>query len=361
MKRVSRRRSGAPGGRIGGLWRLMVVVRPQIATVERKIAQLANRSHGVVSREDLIRIGMTKAQIRSRLARGDLIPIHRGVFRVGHAAPSLEARYFAAVKAAGQGALLCGRAAAHLLGLLRRPPPQPEVLTTRRRQPSGVKISRCRAIDRRDRTSWRGVPVTTVPRTIIDLAAVLDPPDLAQAFHEAAVRHRVKPESVETILARRHNWPGARELQRVIRGDEPVSLSKLESSFIAAVRRARLPLPETNVPAGTRRVDCRWPDHRLTVELDSYRYHNTRHAFEHDRQREREARARGDEFRRYTWADVSEAPGPMLADLRALLERQLLLRSERSLATRPRGASEPPRGTAASSATGSRSAGSALG
>jgi hypothetical protein len=338
----------------------MVVVRPQIATVERKIAHLASRSHGVVSREDLIRIGMTPAQIRSRLARGDLIPIHRGVFRVGHSAPSLEARYFAAVKAGGQGALLHGRAAAHLLGLLRRPPPQPEVLTTRRRQPSGVKISRCRAINPRDGRSWRGVPVTTVPRTIVDLAAVLDPPDLARAFHEAAVRHRVRPDAVDAILSRRHNWPGARELQRVIWGDEPVSLSKLESSFIAAVRAARLPLPETNVPAGAHRVDCRWPEHRLTVELDSYRFHNTRHAFEQDRQREREARDRGDEFRRYTWADVSEARGPMLVELRALLERQLMLPSL-ARAKRPHGASEPPRGTAASSATGSRSGGSAPG
>jgi Transcriptional regulator, AbiEi antitoxin len=336
-------------------------MQQQIRTVERKLAELAGRSHGVVTRHELIRAGITPEEIRYRLARGGLIAIHRGVFRVGHAAPSLEARYVAAVKACEPCSLLAGRAAAHLLHLVRRPPSLPEVLTTHHRRPSGVTVTRCRRIDPRDRTSWRGVPVTTVPRTIIDLAAVIDPPDLARAFHEAAVRHRVKPEAVETILARRHNWPGARELQRVIRGDEPVSLGKLESSFIAAVGRARLPLPETNVPAGAHRVDCRWPDHRLTVELDSYRYHNTRRAFEHDRQREREARARGDEFRRYTWADVSEAPGPMLADLRALLERQLVLQSERSLATRPRGVSGPPRGTAASSATGSRSAGSAPG
>ena len=139
------------------------------------------------------------------------------------------------------------------------------------------------------------------------------------------MRHRVKPEAVEAILGRRHNWPGARELQRVIRGDEPVSLSKLESSFIAAVRRSRRPLPETNRVAGAHRVDCRWPDHRVTVELDSYRYHDTHHARERDRRREREARARGDEFRRYTWFDVVKDPEPMLKDLRALLTRQLAL------------------------------------
>ncbi len=160
---------------------------------------------------------------------------------------------------------------------------------------------------------------------MVDLAAVLDPSDLARAFHQAAVRHRVKPTAIEQILARRHNWPGTGNLRRVIHGDEPVSLSRLESSFIAAVRRARLPRPRTNIPAGGRYVDCRWPEQRLTVELDGYRYHGTRHAWELDRQREREARSRGDEFRRYTWLDVVEDPEPMLADLRALLSRQLQL------------------------------------
>jgi very-short-patch-repair endonuclease len=161
--------------------------------------------------------------------------------------------------------------------------------------------------------------VTTIPRTLVDLAGVLAEPDLARTVHEADVRHRITPPQIEAVLARRHNWPGARKLRRVLWGGVPVSLSKLESSFIACVRRAHLPLPETNRVAGAHRVDCRWPAHRLTVELDSYRYHHTRHAWEQDREREREARARGDEFRRFTWFDIDEAPGPMLADLGALL------------------------------------------
>jgi very-short-patch-repair endonuclease len=300
-------------------------MRPQIRTVEEKIARLAADSHGVVARDELLRAGVTQAQIKSRIARGFLRPIHRGVFRVGHTAPSLEARYLAAVKACGPGSLLAGRAAAHLLHLLKRPPSLPEVLTVRHRRPKRVIVHRCRSIDRSDATEWRGIPVTNVPRTLVDLAVLLDPPDLARAFHEAVVKHHVKPQAVERVLVRRHNWPGARQLHRVIRGDEPVSLSRLESSFIAAVRRARLLLPETNRLVDGRYVDCRWPEQRLTVELDGYAYHGTRYAFERDRQREREARARGDEFRRYTWRDVVEEPEPMLADLRGLLSRQLPL------------------------------------
>ena len=78
-------------------------------------------------------------------------------------------------------------------------------------------------------------------------------------------------------------------------------------------------LPITNRPAGGRRVDCRWPDRRLTVELDSYRYHRSPHSWEQDRRREREAHARGDAFRRYTYGDVFEDPQQMLRELRALL------------------------------------------
>jgi hypothetical protein len=295
------------------------VRRPQISTVDRKIAQLAGRSHGVVTRQELIRASVTQAQIRSRLAAGSLVPLHRGVFRVGGAAPSLEARYMAAVKAGGRGALLYRRAAAHLLGLLKRPPSLPEVLTTRRIRLTGATVCRIRRVDRRDATAWRGVPVTNLPRTLVDLAAILDPPDLARAFHEAVVKHHLKPDSVERVLQRRHNWPGARTLRRVLGGDEPVSLSRLESLFIATVRRARLPLPETNRLTDGHYVDCRWPEQRLTVELDSYKAHDTRHAWEQDRDRERQARARGDEFRRYTWRDVVEDPEPMLRDLAELL------------------------------------------
>ena len=95
-----------------------------------------------------------------------------------------------------------------------------------------------------------------------------------------------------------------------------VTLSKLEAGFLTRLKRAGLALPETNRPAGGRRVDCRWPEQRLTVELDGYRYHHSRHAWEQDHRREREARARGDEFRRYTYGDVFEEPELMLAELR---------------------------------------------
>ena len=124
---------------------------------------------------------------------------------------------------------------------------------------------------------------------------------------------------MEAVLARRPNSPGAATVRAVLRGEVRVALSELERRFLALLREHRLPLPETNRPAGGRRVDCRWPEHHLTVELDSYRYDSSRHAWEQDRRREREAHARGDQIRRYTHGDVFDDPELMLAELHALL------------------------------------------
>jgi hypothetical protein len=97
------------------------------------------------------------------------------------------------------------------------------------------------------------------------------------------VLYGTSPAQVELVLARRPNSPGATELRRILRGDVQVTLSKLERRFLELLREAELPLPQTNRPAGGRRVDCRWPNQRLTVELDSCRYDHSRHAWEQDR------------------------------------------------------------------------------
>jgi len=297
----------------------MVVVRPQNRRAEEEIGRLASASHGVVTRAQLLRAGITHAEIKQRVATGSLLRVHRATYRVGHRAPSVEARYLAAVWACGEGALLCGRAAGHLLGVIRGAVPPPEVVTRTERRIEGVTTRRTRGMGAEDATCWRGIPVTTVPRTLVDLGAVLGFDALARACHEAGVRHGTTPAEVEAVLERRPNSPGAVKLRRIMRGDVRVTLSKLESRFLALLRRAGLELPQTNRPAGGRRVDCRWPEQRLTVELDSYRYHHSRHAWEQDRRREREAYARDDQFRRFTYGDVFEDSSRMLAELSALL------------------------------------------
>jgi hypothetical protein len=294
-------------------------MRHQDRTADQELALLAGRSHGVVRRVDLLRAGITKGEIRARMATGALLREYPGVYRVGHRAPSVEARYLAAVWACGEGALLCGLAAAHLLGLTGgRVAPPPEAVAPTERRIEGVRCRRSRGLDQRDGVVWRGVPVTTVARTMVDLASVLSLDALARAFHEAGIQHGTTPAHVEAVLERRPNALGAADLRAVIHGDVHVTLSALERRFLRLLKDAGLPLPVTNRPVDGRRIDCRWPAHRLTVELDGYRYHRSRHAWELDRCREREARARGDDFRRFTYGDV-ERPEAMLSELLSCL------------------------------------------
>jgi very-short-patch-repair endonuclease len=286
-------------------------------TVEKLCAALGSRSYGIVTRAELLEAGVTRREIERRQERGYLITEFAGVYRVGHRAPSLEARYMAAVKACGDGAVLSGAAAAHLHGLIKGSPPIPYVTAPRERRVTGVVTRRSREIER---SEYRGIPVTTVARTLVDLAASLPLTDLARACHEAGVKYGTTPGQVEEALAGRPNARGTRRLRTVMRGEAPVTQSALERRFLALLAEHDLPPPDsTNKPVGSFRVDFRWNDPPLTVELDSYRFHNSRHAWERDRRREREARLRRDDFHRFTYGDVYEHPRLMLQELRSVL------------------------------------------
>src|SRR4051795_1254807 len=231
---------------------------PQLNTVEAVIGRIASRQHGLVTRVQLLRAGVTAQEIRGRVRAGALLRVYRGVYRAGHRAPCLEADYLAAVLACGPEARLSGRAAGHLLGLLTGRAPAPEVTAPRLRRVPGVTVRR-RQIDEADRAIHRGIPVTAVPRTLIDLAADLSLDALARACHEAGVRYRMTPAHLAAALARRpRNTPGAPKLRRIVDGDARVTLSPLERRFLELLAEHGLPLPRTNRPAGAYHVDCRW-------------------------------------------------------------------------------------------------------
>jgi very-short-patch-repair endonuclease len=295
-------------------------MRPKEDTLFRRIARLARWAHGVVTREELLEAGLSAGQIKRLLRSGALIPIHRGVYRVGHAAPSTEATYMAAVKAAGRGALLYGRAAAWVLGIVKGKPPPPEVLTASHPRITGVRVHRTRRIHRNDRGLWRGIPVTSAARTFVDLAPELAADELARAFHEAGIRHHITPDHVEEVLSRRPTSPDAAKVRAVTSGEENVVLSRLEAKFLSDLRATgERQLPVTNQPAGTKRVDCQWPELGLIIELDSYRYHRSRHAWEQDRRRERDARRRGEELHRFKHDDVFLRGPETAAEARRLI------------------------------------------
>src|ERR1700704_5011129 len=98
----------------------------QTASADEIIGRIAASQHGVVTRPQLLSAGISAKAIAKRLDKGRLIRVHRGVYRVGHMAPNAHATFIAAVYACGEGAVLSGRAAAYLLGLVKGTPPEPD-------------------------------------------------------------------------------------------------------------------------------------------------------------------------------------------------------------------------------------------
>jgi hypothetical protein len=303
-------------------------MRGHSRTLQEKVAAIAGRAHGVVTRAELLETGLSSTGVERWLKKGLLITQYPGVYRVGHAAPSIAASFMAAVKACGPGAVLSGLAAAYLLGLVKKPPRVPEVTAPTERRIKGIKTKR-RRLKPNEITRVNGIPVTNAARTLVDLASELTLDDLARACHEAGVRHRTTPRNVAALVAR--TTPGRRNLRLVMTGDAHVTLSELERAFLKLLRAGGLPLPVTNKLVGSKRVDCHWPELGVTVELVSYRFHNSYYSWEQDQRRRREARARGDEFRTYTWSDITDDAAAVVAELRELLSPGCAPRSASAL------------------------------
>jgi very-short-patch-repair endonuclease len=260
----------------------------------------------VVTTAQLVEACWSRSAIGRWAAKGLLHSEFRGVWRFGHKAGSAEAHYMAAVLACGEGAALSGPAALFHYGLLRGQPPAPEVTAPKDRQVPGIR-TRKRKVETR---IWRGISTTTVPQTLMDLASPLSLDALSHACHEAEIKFG--RQALPT--------PTNAKLRAILHGDHALLLSEMERAFRAHLLEHAFPLPRTNRKRGAHYIDCRWADHRLTVELDSYRFHHSRHAWEQDHERARAARRRGDEFRRYTYKDVVEEPAEMLAELAKLLD-----------------------------------------
>jgi hypothetical protein len=265
-------------------------------------------------RRQLLDAAVDARRIDRWVADGRLCVVHRGVYAVGHTAASLLGTYMAAVLAGGHGAVLSHRAAAYLLKLLRGGPPRAEITvpTTHRRSRPGIVIHRVRALHPRDVCVVDGIPVTVVPRVLLDLAPSLKPAELTRACHEAWVHHRVTPQMIEACIARNPGKPGAAKLRHAFGAD--VTLSDLEDAFVRLVKTRALPVPRTNIDVRGDKVDCHWPALGLTVELITYRFHATRDGFEKD-----VIRRRRQNHIAYSYGDVVDRAEQTIAELRQLL------------------------------------------
>jgi very-short-patch-repair endonuclease len=286
------------------------------------IGVVAERQHGVVSRRQLLDRGLGRLAIDRRIGQGRLRVVHQGVYAVGHPHLTTDGRWMAAALACGPDAVLSHRAAA-ALWLLRRSSRIDVIAPTARRRPALTLHRNLVAED--EVTEVRGIPVTTVPRTLLDLAAVLPAHQVERAINEAEIQRLTDPLSLPALLARYPGRRGVRTLRAILGEGTRRTRSELEARFLAFLRRAGLPLPEANahllVGGALIECDCVWRDRRLVVELDGHATHGTAAAFERDRARDRSLHVHGWRTVRVTWRQLSDEPEALAVDLRALLRR----------------------------------------
>jgi len=280
-------------------------------------ASIAATQHGRVTSRQLLDAGIDRHTIQRWIRDGRLRPVHKGVYAVGHLAPSMLADYAGAVLAGGDGARLSHFADAHVLRLLPGNPPRPEVTvpTTAHRRRPGIVIHRVRELHPLDTGEHQGIAILSPARTLLDLAPRLTADQLARACHEAWHRHRTTPAEIEACIARNPHKNAIAKLRRALGSD--VVLSPLEARFRRLMREHNLPPPRTNIDVNSDKVDCHWPAHGLTVELHSYRFHATRHAFENDI-----ARRRRSNHVPFSWGDVFDRGPRTAAEITQLLAQR---------------------------------------
>jgi very-short-patch-repair endonuclease len=294
---------------------------------DRAIAEFARRQHGVVARRQLAELGLGKGAITARLRAGRLHQLHAGVYSVGHQLLTRQGRWMAAVLASGPNAVLSHWSAAALWMI--RPSSRSIIDVTdpvKSRTWHGIRRHH-KALPPDEITVKGKIPVTTVPRTIFDLAAT-EPLDVVKALlREAEFLELHDRLSLWDLVER---YPGRRGIRKVkvaleALKDEPVDERKslFEERFVPFLGRHALPRPRFNdwIVAADKRfqVDCLWPDQRQIVELDGWQGHKTRTAFREDRARDRRLRVAGYGVTRLTWNQLEDEPESVAFDLRVLL------------------------------------------
>ena len=255
--------------------------------------------------------------METRVRAGRLHRIHRGVYAVGHTRLSRNGRFMAAVLAYDAGAVISHRSAAALWGLTGEAPVRVDITrpSAGGRQHPGIAFHRTRRLPDHERTTKDGIPVTTVARTLLDLA---DRDSVEGAVASADRKELLDVNAVHRTIA---DNPGRRGTKRLLAAlDAPVlTRSELEEAFRALVDRAGLPRPRLNARVAGLEVDFHWPDHDLVVEADGYRYHRGRAAQENDRRREAILARASIRTHRFTHRQIVRDPHDVEDTLRALL------------------------------------------
>jgi very-short-patch-repair endonuclease len=295
---------------------------------DRELSLLARRQHGVIGRGQLMRCGWSETAVDKRIRAGRLHRVHAGVYSL--APPQLlsrQGRWMAAVLASGPHGLLSHRSAAALWLIRPNSRSRIDVTVAHRSRSSRAICRHVSQVPADERAVEEGIPVTSVHRTIFDLAATEGVDAVVAMIKEAEYRNRWDrlslPELLERHPGRRGSCKVKLALQRITEEPSGRTRSRLEQRFAPFLRRHHLPLPRFNdwVLLGPKRcqVDCHWPKLGLIVELDGWEGHRSRSAFQDDRSRDRALHAAGYAVVHITWNQLDDEPEEIAADLRALL------------------------------------------
>jgi hypothetical protein len=265
-------------------------------TVDEVIAEMAASQHGLVTLHQLVAAGIRPHHVERRTQRGTLVRVRRAVFAVAGSPRTFEQLVLGAVLAAGREAVASHTTAAVLWALPLVRHEVLEVTTSRQhwaRMP-GARAHRTSAFLACEHTVRRGVPATTVARTLVDLSGLLSISQLGRMADHAMRDGTLRLDDLRTCVAGLPPAPGRHPnriesvLRRRLPGYNPGE-SGLEMRFARAIVGAGFPEPVQQHPVsvgGRRyRIDLAYPDRNIAIEIDGWEHHRSRSAFDDDRNR----------------------------------------------------------------------------
>lgn len=303
---------------------ILAYMRYGSAPPRRVLSRIAARQHGVVSRVQILALGVTPSFVARFVDSGLLHPLHLGVYALGHSQITREGRWMAAVLAVGEGAVLSHLSAALLWGIVDRAGGLIHVLAadSGSRARSGLVIHRTRHLPPGHRLEIDGIPVTSIDRTLLDLAAMLTPGRLRYAVEAADRRGLLDVPALIELCDASPGRKGTGALRRIAleqRGATARTKSPPESTFLRLCRDYGLPEPLVNSTLHGYEVDFHWPDRRLVVEIDSYTFHRSWAQRQRDLERDADLKVRGHDVLRFTPERLAGDEEAVFAQVGALL------------------------------------------
>jgi hypothetical protein len=286
-----------------------------LAHIATKIARIAGRQFGHVTRQQLLDLGVPSATITHWVRNRRLTRVHAGVYAVGHQQRTAIALAMAAVLACGPDAVLSHDSAAAVWGI-RTWPSLPEVTAPHHRRRKGIRSHRSDTLTHFDIRRHRNIRVTSPSRTILDIQTRLTDPQLVRAVNQLRLEEHLRATELRRLLDR------SPRINNLIDPNENPTRSDLEDRFTVFCREYGLPRPIRNARLFGHEVDALFEEEKLIVETDGWEFHQARSSFESDRERDAIAAEHGYLTVRVTDARLTNTPAREATRLHRILEQR---------------------------------------